>query len=149
MYRRFVRFRVSTKSNCMWMPFIKTNFNYLNKFTESEKMFLGPQQDAHASANLMHTNRQRLIHRAKVNSFRLSFVIIIAFLICWLPYCTLMVLFQFVNIDEVVSAPKISWLIQYYVKSLNFPRKIVLLPKCLVSRLNWFVILFTFRQVED
>ncbi|XP_011179652.1 gonadotropin-releasing hormone receptor [Zeugodacus cucurbitae] len=88
------------------IPFCVLTVTYISTFraiSKSEKIFLGPQQEPHTSANLMHTNRQRLIHKAKMNSLRLSFVIIIAFLICWAPYCTLMVLLQFVKIDEATS----------------------------------------------
>ncbi|XP_019845011.2 gonadotropin-releasing hormone receptor [Bactrocera dorsalis] len=88
------------------IPFCVLTVTYISTFraiSRSEKIFLGPQQEPHTSANLMHTNRQRLIHKAKMNSLRLSFVIIIAFLICWAPYCTLMVLLQFVDIDDATS----------------------------------------------
>lgn len=51
------------------------------------------------------TNRQRLIHKAKMKSLRISVVIIIAFLICWTPYYVMMIIFLFWNPDKRASMP--------------------------------------------
>lgn len=56
------------------------------------------------------TNRQRLIHKAKMKSLRISVVIIIAFLICWTPYYVMMIIFLFWNPDKRASMPRsVGW----------------------------------------
>uniref|UniRef100_A0A6M2E0M4 Putative gonadotropin-releasing hormone receptor isoform x2 n=1 Tax=Xenopsylla cheopis TaxID=163159 RepID=A0A6M2E0M4_XENCH len=42
-------------------------------------------------------NRRRLIHRAKMKSLRISVVIVMAFIICWTPYYTMMIIFMFMD----------------------------------------------------
>lgn len=48
------------------------------------------------------TNRQKLIHKAKMKSLRISVVIVAAFIICWTPYYVMMVIFMFLNPDKRV-----------------------------------------------
>ncbi|XP_011342809.1 gonadotropin-releasing hormone receptor isoform X2 [Ooceraea biroi] len=45
-------------------------------------------------------NRRRLMHRAKTKSLRISVVIVMAFLIWWTPYYTMMIILLFLNPDE-------------------------------------------------
>lgn len=47
-------------------------------------------------------NRQKLIHRAKMKSLRISVAIVAAFIICWTPYYILMLIFMFWNPDDEV-----------------------------------------------
>lgn len=49
------------------------------------------------------SNRQRLIHKAKMKSLRISVVIVCAFIICWTPYYVMMIIFMFLNPDKRVS----------------------------------------------
>lgn len=49
------------------------------------------------------SNRQRLIHKAKMKSLRISVVIVFAFIICWTPYYVMMIIFMFLNPDKRVS----------------------------------------------
>ncbi|XP_017481947.1 PREDICTED: arg8-vasotocin receptor-like [Rhagoletis zephyria] len=76
--------------------------------SSSEKMFLGPKLVPNSSVNSMQTNRQRIIHKAKMKSLRISFVIIIAFLICWTPYYVVMVTLMFLNPDKKLSEGLVS-----------------------------------------
>nr|XP_040221853.2 gonadotropin-releasing hormone receptor isoform X2 [Anopheles coluzzii] len=46
------------------------------------------------------TNRQRLIHKAKMKSLRISVVIVVAFVVCWTPYYIMMLIFMFLNPTE-------------------------------------------------
>ncbi|XP_053670080.1 gonadotropin-releasing hormone II receptor [Anopheles nili] len=46
------------------------------------------------------TNRQRLIHKAKMKSLRISVVIVVAFIVCWTPYYIMMLIFMFLNPTE-------------------------------------------------
>lgn len=48
------------------------------------------------------SNRQKLIHKAKMKSLRISVVIICAFMICWTPYYVMMIIFIFMNPDKRV-----------------------------------------------
>ncbi|KAL9903660.1 corazonin receptor isoform 1-T2 [Glossina fuscipes fuscipes] len=67
--------------------------------SNSEKIFQNSTQDACTTQPLRQSNRQRLIHKAKMKSLRISVVIIIAFLVCWTPYYVMMVIFMFWNPD--------------------------------------------------
>ncbi|XP_016934992.3 gonadotropin-releasing hormone receptor isoform X2 [Drosophila suzukii] len=77
---------------------------YMSTFrtiSSSEKMFQGSKMANYTTAKLpTQTNRQRLIHKAKMKSLRISVVIIIAFLICWTPYYVMMIMFMFLNPDK-------------------------------------------------
>uniref|UniRef100_A0A1B0GGS5 G-protein coupled receptors family 1 profile domain-containing protein n=2 Tax=Lutzomyia longipalpis TaxID=7200 RepID=A0A1B0GGS5_LUTLO len=44
--------------------------------------------------------RQKMLHRAKMKSFRMSVLIVLAFLICWTPYYAMMLIFIFLDPDE-------------------------------------------------
>nr|XP_029727737.1 mu-type opioid receptor-like [Aedes albopictus] len=46
------------------------------------------------------TNRQRLIHKAKMKSLRISVVIVVVFIVCWTPYYIMMLIFMFLNPTE-------------------------------------------------
>ncbi|EDV96106.1 gonadotropin-releasing hormone receptor [Drosophila grimshawi] len=77
---------------------------YMSTFrtiSSSEKMFQGSKLANYSTKHLpTQTNRQRLIHKAKMKSLRISVVIIIAFLICWTPYYVMMIIFMFWNPDK-------------------------------------------------
>lgn len=75
--------------------------------TGSEKMFQGSKLANYSTTKQLptQTNRQRLIHKAKMKSLRISVVIIIAFLICWTPYYVMMIIFLFWNPDKRASMP--------------------------------------------
>uniref|UniRef100_A0A1I8Q7Y5 G-protein coupled receptors family 1 profile domain-containing protein n=1 Tax=Stomoxys calcitrans TaxID=35570 RepID=A0A1I8Q7Y5_STOCA len=76
---------------------------YMSTFrtiSSSEKMFQGSKLAAYTNKPTGQTNRQRLIHKAKMKSLRISVVIIIAFLICWTPYNVMMLIFMFWNPDK-------------------------------------------------
>lgn len=47
-------------------------------------------------------NRQKLIHRAKMKSLRISVAIVAAFIVCWTPYYVSMLMFMFMNLDKRV-----------------------------------------------
>ncbi|XP_065361121.1 neuropeptide SIFamide receptor [Calliphora vicina] len=77
---------------------------YMSTFrtiSNSEKMFQGSKLAGYNSNKpTSQTNRQRLIHKAKMKSLRISVVIIFAFLICWTPYNVMMLIFMFWNPDK-------------------------------------------------
>lgn len=50
----------------------------------------------------LHSNRQRIIQKAKMRSLQISLVIILAFLICWIPYNMMMLIFMFWQPNEEV-----------------------------------------------
>lgn len=83
----------------------------LSLFAGSEKMFQGSKLANYSTTKQLptQTNRQRLIHKAKMKSLRISVVIIIAFLICWTPYYVMMIIFLFWNPDKRASMPKRVW----------------------------------------
>lgn len=68
----------------------------------SEKMFLmNASVDDHA--HRAQNNRQKIIHRAKMKSLRISVAIVAAFIICWTPYYAVMIIFMFMNPDKKVK----------------------------------------------
>ncbi|KAM7357395.1 corazonin receptor isoform 1-T3 [Cochliomyia hominivorax] len=76
---------------------------YMSTFrtiSNSEKMFQGSKLAGYTNKPNTQTNRQRLIHKAKMKSLRISVVIIFAFLICWTPYNVMMLIFMFWNPDK-------------------------------------------------
>ncbi|XP_023294196.2 gonadotropin-releasing hormone receptor [Lucilia cuprina] len=76
---------------------------YMSTFrtiSNSEKMFQGSKLAGYTNKPTSQTNRQRLIHKAKMKSLRISVVIIFAFLICWTPYNVMMLIFMFWNPDK-------------------------------------------------
>ncbi|XP_068083917.1 gonadotropin-releasing hormone receptor-like [Anabrus simplex] len=48
-------------------------------------------------------NRRRIIHRAKMKSLRISVVIVLAFIVWWTPYYSMMIIFMFLNPDKHLS----------------------------------------------
>ncbi|KAG8224087.1 hypothetical protein J437_LFUL001781 [Ladona fulva] len=48
-------------------------------------------------------NRCRLMRRAKIKSLRISVVIVVAFVVWWTPYYTMMIIFIFLNPDKHLS----------------------------------------------
>lgn len=68
---------------------------------DSEKIFQANESTNEQDRKL--NNRQRLIHRAKMKSLRLSVAIVAAFLVCWTPYYVSMLIFMFMNPDERVN----------------------------------------------
>jgi len=72
----------------------------------SQKMFRAePRTEARSTTYTRNgdINRRRLMHRAKNKSLRISVVIVMAFLIWWTPYYTMMIIFLFLNPDKHVS----------------------------------------------
>ncbi|XP_055316680.1 gonadotropin-releasing hormone receptor isoform X2 [Sitodiplosis mosellana] len=65
---------------------------------DSEKIFQVNETSNDQDRKL--NNRQKLIHRAKMKSLRLSVAIVAAFIICWTPYYISMLIFMFMNPDE-------------------------------------------------
>lgn len=69
--------------------------------SESEKIFLDvmieqSQQLKDLKRSLSsNSNRQRIMQKAKIRSLQISLVIIIAFLVCWIPYNMMMLIFMF------------------------------------------------------
>lgn len=60
-----------------------------------------------ATVHLQHCHdsaRRRLILKAKKKSAKISLVIVIAFIVCWTPYYTMMLLFMFWNPDKIFFA---------------------------------------------
>lgn len=94
-------------------------------FPGSEKMFQGSKLADYTNKPSSKTNRQRLIHKAKMKSLRISVVIIIAFLICWTPYNVMMLIFMFWNPDKRVSQVyKAGMLIQSKITNIHSQAKI-------------------------
>lgn len=55
------------------------------------------------TAGKVDQTRHRLIHRAKMKSFRISVVIVAAFILWWTPYYSMMIILVFLNPDKHVS----------------------------------------------
>lgn len=76
-------------------------------FAGSEKIFLvnaSVDDKVHRAQN----NRQKLIHRAKMKSLRISVAIVAAFIICWTPYYAVMIIFMFMDPDKRVRTSFIA-----------------------------------------
>uniref|UniRef100_A0A146LNL0 Gonadotropin-releasing hormone receptor n=2 Tax=Lygus hesperus TaxID=30085 RepID=A0A146LNL0_LYGHE len=72
--------------------------------SQSDKMFRSESAvDGHNGRNKLDFNRRRLIHRAKMKSFRISLVIVAAFIVWWTPYYAMMIIFMFLNPDKQLS----------------------------------------------
>jgi gonadotropin-releasing hormone receptor len=69
----------------------------------SERMFKFEASMQSNNVRRSDSNRQKLIHKAKMKSFRISVVIVAAFIICWTPYYAMMLIFMFMNPDERLS----------------------------------------------
>lgn len=91
----------------LWLLTYACSLSLLISLTGSEKMFQGSKLANYSTTKQLptQTNRQRLIHKAKMKSLRISVVIIIAFLICWTPYYVMMIIFLFWNPDKRASMP--------------------------------------------
>ncbi|XP_031640047.1 gonadotropin-releasing hormone receptor-like isoform X2 [Contarinia nasturtii] len=75
-----------------------TYVSTIKTISDSEKIFQVNETSNEQDRKL--NNRQRLIHRAKMKSLRISVAIVAAFIICWTPYYVLMLIFMFMNPDE-------------------------------------------------
>ncbi|CAB0000776.1 unnamed protein product [Nesidiocoris tenuis] len=72
--------------------------------SQSDNMFRSESVvDGPNGRNKIDYNRRRLIHRAKIKSFRISLVIVAAFIVWWTPYYTMMIIFMFLNPDKQLS----------------------------------------------
>lgn len=90
--------------------------------TESERLFKLDATNYNDQIKRSDSNRQKLIHKAKMKSLRISVVIVAAFIICWTPYYAMvceticyfrrcsfvfghaqMLIFMFTNPDERLS----------------------------------------------
>ncbi|XP_055605204.1 cardioacceleratory peptide receptor [Uranotaenia lowii] len=78
--------------------------SYLSTFrtiSSSEKVFrIDPTISDRSFYRRSDTNRQRLIHKAKMKSLRISVVIVVVFIVCWTPYYIMMLIFMFLNPSE-------------------------------------------------
>lgn len=92
-------FRLNEQIHTIWKSFD------LDKYDLS---ILGSEKIFHVNASVddkMHrvqNNRQKLIHRAKMKSLRISVAIVAAFIICWTPYYAVMIICMFMNPDKGV-----------------------------------------------
>lgn len=71
--------------------------------TDSERVFKVDSTIHSDQMRRSDSNRQKLIHKAKMKSLRISVVIVAAFIICWTPYYAMMLIFMFTNPDERLS----------------------------------------------
>ncbi|XP_014282594.1 gonadotropin-releasing hormone receptor isoform X1 [Halyomorpha halys] len=89
---------------CMFMlPLFILITSYVSTIvtiSKSDKIF---QNESINSVRKYDINRRRLIHKAKVKSFRISLVIVVTFIIWWTPYYTMMIIFMFLNPDKHLS----------------------------------------------
>ncbi|XP_025995188.1 gonadotropin-releasing hormone receptor [Solenopsis invicta] len=79
---------------------ITTHVSTVLTISRSQKSFKTEQMMTYRNSDL---NRRRLMSRAKTKSLRISVVIVAAFLICWTPYYTMMIIFLFMNPDDHLS----------------------------------------------
>ncbi|CAL7944246.1 unnamed protein product [Xylocopa violacea] len=82
---------------------ITTYVSTIITISQSERMFkleLTNNNVCHINGDI---NRRRLMHRAKVKSLRISVVIVVAFILWWMPYYTMMIIFMFLNPDNRLS----------------------------------------------
>ncbi|XP_059613161.1 gonadotropin-releasing hormone receptor [Phlebotomus argentipes] len=82
------------------IPLVILVGTYLASFREisqNEQLFTSAPNTV---LNASLYKRQKMLHRAKMKSFRMSVIIILAFLICWTPYYAMMLIFIFLNPDE-------------------------------------------------
>ncbi|XP_063709384.1 gonadotropin-releasing hormone receptor [Culicoides brevitarsis] len=87
------------------IPLVILTGTYLSTFrtiAKSERIFRleAPVEKCYRRTD---SNRQRLIHKAKMKSLRISVVIVFAFIICWTPYYVMMIIFMFLNPDRRLS----------------------------------------------
>jgi hypothetical protein len=81
--------------------FILNNM-FIFAFLGSEKIFRIENSNMNSYYRRSDANRQKLIHKAKMKSLRISVVIVAAFIICWTPYYIMMLIFMFLNPDKRV-----------------------------------------------
>ncbi|XP_077299255.1 gonadotropin-releasing hormone receptor-like [Arctopsyche grandis] len=84
------------------LPLIVLMITYAATFitiSRSEKAF----REEVAGGRRPDLNRKRLIHRAKMKSLRISVVIVVAFIVWWTPYYTMMIIFIFLDPDKHIS----------------------------------------------
>ncbi|GAB0094241.1 gonadotropin-releasing hormone receptor [Sergentomyia squamirostris] len=102
-YDAFWQEQIYTTSTLILMfiiPLCLLVITYLASFREialNEQLFTSA---ANTVLNASLYKRQKMLHRAKMKSFRMSVIIIVAFLICWTPYYAMMLIFIFLNPDE-------------------------------------------------
>ena len=53
--------------------------------------------------------RQRFFHRAKSKSLRLTFLIVVAFIVCWTPYQAIFIIHTFID-PNIIEADYLSWI---------------------------------------
>ncbi|KAK9308503.1 hypothetical protein QLX08_001500 [Tetragonisca angustula] len=71
--------------------------------SRSERIFklkLTNNNIRHVNGNI---NRRKLMHRAKAKSLKISIIIVVAFILWWTPYYTMMIIFMFLNPSEQPS----------------------------------------------
>lgn len=88
--------------------FVCFSIVFIDYSLESERLFFdvmleqSQQLKQRRRRSSLHSNRQRIIQKAKMRSLQISLVIIVAFLICWIPYNMMMLIFMFWQPNEKV-----------------------------------------------
>ncbi|XP_049837011.1 adipokinetic hormone/corazonin-related peptide receptor variant I-like [Schistocerca gregaria] len=93
---------------CMFvLPLAILIGTYVSTFitiSRSERAFrLETERGSKGGGDAAGDNRRRLIRRAKATSVRISLLIVAAFVVCWTPYYTMMIIFLFLNPDKHLS----------------------------------------------
>ncbi|XP_063991139.1 gonadotropin-releasing hormone receptor isoform X2 [Diachasmimorpha longicaudata] len=83
---------------------ISTYVSTVITIARSQKTFKGVVHNNATNQLTGDVNRERLMHRAKSKSLRISIVIVAAFVIWWTPYYCMMIIFIFLNPDQTLSA---------------------------------------------
>lgn len=66
----------------------------------SEKLFRQRINDNQSSR--MESTREKVLHKAKIRSLKISVVIVVAFVVCWTPYYIMMITFIYLKPDPKV-----------------------------------------------
>lgn len=87
---------------CMFiLPLTILTVTYVSTFItlkRSEKVFKSERTTL--GNTCPEFNRRRLMRKAKMKALKISVIIVLAFVICWTPYYTLMIISMFVGVDE-------------------------------------------------
>ncbi|XP_075221664.1 corazonin receptor [Lycorma delicatula] len=96
-----------------WQEQLYTSFSFLCMFMlpllilistyVSTIITLAKSDKMEVTAGRFDPTRHRLIHRAKMKSFRISVVIVATFILWWTPYYSMMIIFIFLNPDKHLS----------------------------------------------
>lgn len=114
------------------------NFLFSFLILASEKIFhLNTATDDHDCRVL--SNRQKLIHRAKMKSLRISVAIIVAFIVCWTPYYVSMMIYMFLDESERVNEFILSCIFSFLSNCQKIQKKKSLFLNLIVEmkELSW------------